>query len=201
MLSFGYMIYIAVLIASFIVDIIPFIGPPAWIVMVFFQVKYHLNIWIVLTAGVIGSTLGRYVLTLYIPYLSAKILSKEKDEDLTLLGKKLSGKKWKVLLFVFIYTLIPIPTTPLFTAMGMAKIKPIYIMPVFLVGKFLSDMYMVFAGMFATDNIKQILKGLISWQTITGSILGLIFLALMLFTNWKTLLLKRKLVFNFHVWK
>lgn len=195
------MIYIAILLASLLVDIIPFIGPPAWTVMVFFQIKYQLDIWIVLTAGVIGSTIGRYILTLYIPYLSSKVLSKKKDEDLTLLGSKLSGKKWRVQVFVFIYTLIPIPTTPLFTAMGMAKIKPIYIMPVFLVGKFLSDMYMVFAGMFATNNIKQILKGLISWQTIAGSLLGLIFLAFMLFTNWKTLLLKKKLILDFHIWK
>lgn len=195
------MIYLVVLIASLLVDIIPFIGPPAWIVMVMFQIKYQLNIWLVLAAGVVGSTIGRYILTLYIPYLSSKILSKEKDEDLTLLGTKLSGKKWRVLVFVFIYTLIPIPTTPLFTALGMAKIKPVYIMPVFLIGKFLSDMYMVFAGMFATGNIQQILKGIISWQTITGALLGLIFLSFMLFTNWKTLLLKKKLVFDIHVWK
>ena len=77
--------------------------------------KFHLNIWIVLVVGVIGSTIGRYLLTLYVPRLNSKILNPKKDADLQFIWKKLSGKKWEVRLFVFIYTLIPVPTTPLIT--------------------------------------------------------------------------------------
>src|SRR6478735_496087 len=103
--------YLLVLLFSLIVDIIPFFGPPAWIVMVFFQLKYGLNIWWVILAGVIGSTIGRYLLTLYVPFISSKFINKQKDEDLRFLGQKLSGNKFKIQLFVFIYTLIPVPTT------------------------------------------------------------------------------------------
>ena len=149
-------LYLLIFAASLVVDIIPFIGPPAWTVMVFFQVKYHLNIWGVLVAGVIGSTAGRYLLTLYIPHLTTKLLNKKKDKDLQFLGKKLSEGKWKIQAFVFIYTLIPIPTTPLFTAIGIAKVKPLYIIPAFFIGKFLSDLYMVYAGKLATENVDQI---------------------------------------------
>src|SRR5438105_1211943 len=65
-LPFSMQFYLLVFVASLIVDIIPFIGPPAWTVMVFLQLKFHLNIWWVLLAGVSGSTIGRYILTLYI---------------------------------------------------------------------------------------------------------------------------------------
>ena len=112
--------YLLVFFMSFLVDSVPFIGPPAWTVMVFFQMRYHLNIWVVLVVGVIGSALGRYVLSKYIPYLSLKVIRKEKNEDIQFVGQKLLDKGWRVQLFVLLYTLVPLPSTPLFTASGMA---------------------------------------------------------------------------------
>ncbi len=201
-LTFHFMhLYLLVFAASLVVDIIPFVGPPAWTVMVFFQLKFHLNIWWVLVAGVIGSTIGRYLLTLYIPFLTSRMVNKKKDDDLQFLGKKLSEGKWKIQTFVFIYTLIPIPTTPLFTAIGMAKVKPLLIMPAFFIGKFLSDMYMVYAGKFATENVTHIIQGLASWKTIAGAIAGILFLALMMFIDWRALLVRKKFRLDFRVWK
>lgn len=193
--------YLLVFVFALLVDLIPFIGPPAWSVMVFFQMKFHLNIWIVLVAGVIGSTIGRYLLTLYVPRLTSKIISRKKDEDLQFLGRKLSGKKWEVRLFVFIYTLIPVPTTPLFTTIALAKIKPMIVIPPFFVGKFISDMMMVYAGKYAAENAVDIANGLLSWKTILGASVGLILVCAILFINWSTLLIKKKLQLNFKIWK
>jgi len=183
------------------VDIIPFIGPPAWTVMVFFQVRFHLNIWVVLIAGVLGSTIGRYLLTLYLPKLTFKFVNEKKNADLQFLGKKLEGNKWKIQLFVLIYTLLPIPSTPLFTAMGMAKVSPLHIIPAFFVGKFASDAMMVYAGKYATENAIEIFHGLLSWKTIAGVLAGLVMLFLLLFVDWTTLLQHKKLRFRFHIWK
>jgi membrane protein YqaA with SNARE-associated domain len=195
------LLYLLVFAASLLVDLIPFIGPPAWTVMVFFQVKYRLNIWIVLVAGVLGSTIGRYVLTLYIPRFTSKVVNTEKDKDLEFLGKRLSGNTWKIQLAVFVYTLIPIPTTPLFTAIGMAKVKPLKVVPAFFIGKFLSDLYMVYAGKVATENMSDILHGIVSWKTIIATVVCILFLSMMLFIDWKTLVIRKKLKFNFKVWK
>lgn len=193
--------YILVLFAALLVDIIPFFGPPAWSVMVFFQIKFHLNIWFVLIAGVIGSTIGRYLLTLYVPWLTKKFINRRKDEDLQLLGKKLGGRKWEIPLFVFIYTLVPVPTTPLFTAIAMAKIKPLVVIPPFFAGKFISDMMMVYAGKYAAENAISLAHGLLSWKTIAGASAGLIFILAILFIDWSSLMLKKKLRLNFSIWK
>ena len=48
------------------VDLIPIVAPPAWTLMAFLLVKYHLNPWLVLAVGVPGSALGRYLFSLYI---------------------------------------------------------------------------------------------------------------------------------------
>jgi len=104
--------------------------------MVFLQIAFGLNIWWVIVIGVIGSVVGRYALTLYIPFLADRIFRKSKNEDVQFLGDQMKEKGWKGQVAILAYTLLPLPTTPLFLASGMAKINTAYIMPVFFVGKF-----------------------------------------------------------------
>jgi membrane protein YqaA with SNARE-associated domain len=193
--------YIFVFVASFLVDVIPFVGPPAWTVMVFFQIRYGINVWVLLIFGVTGSALGRYVYSVYIKRLSDRFIKKEKNEDLHLIGSKLGGSGWKVQLFVFIYTLIPVPTTPLFTATGVAGIRPLNIIPAFFVGKFISDAIMVLTGDYVASNLTTIAKGFLSWQSILGTVLGLVIISLFFFIDWHKFLLEKKIRLSFHIWK
>jgi membrane protein YqaA with SNARE-associated domain len=193
--------YVIVFIAAFLVDLVPFVGPPAWTVMVFLQMKYGLNVWAVLVTGVIGSALGRYMLSLYIPWLSVRFIKVQKNEDLKFIGQKLAGNGWRIQLFVLVYTLMPLPSTPLFTASGIARIPPLHIIPAFLVGKFTSDMIMVLTGDFVANNAQNILKGFLTWQSVTGTILGIVIICVFLFIDWRLLLQQKKFRLNFRIWK
>ena len=193
--------YLFVFVAALLVDLVPFVGPPAWVAMVFFQMKYGLNIWLVLVAGVIGSTLGRYLLSLYIPALSGKFISVNKQEDIEFIGKKLGDKGWRVRFFVFLYTLVPLPSTPLFTAAGMAHISAINIIPSFVGGKFISDMIMVLSGDYAVRNATSIVSGFWSWKSISGAIAGVLIILLFLGIDWRMLLQSKKFRLNFKIWK
>ena len=194
-------LYIFVFIAACIVDLVPFIGPPAWTVMVFFQMRFDLNIWYVLVVGVMGSTLGRYLLSLYMPWLSSRLIKVQKNEDLKFIGKKLSTKGWQIQLFVLLYTSTPMSSTPLFTAAGMARIPPMKIIPAFFVGKFISDMIMVMTGDYVAKNSKSILQGLLTWQSFATILPGIIIIAAPLFIDWRILFEKKKLRLNFRIWK
>ena len=194
-------LYLFVFLAALLVDLVPFIGPPAWTVMVFFQMRYGLNIWIVLIAGVLGSTVGRYLLSLYMPKLSDRYIKAKKNEDLKFIGKQLSTKGWQIQLFVLIYTLTPMSSTPLFTAAGMARIKPIQIIPAFFVGKFISDMLMVMTGDYVAQNSKSILQGLLTWQSFLAIFPGIVIICAPLFIDWRMLLEKKKWKLNFRIWK
>jgi membrane protein YqaA with SNARE-associated domain len=195
------LVYFFVFLFSLLVDLIPFIGPPAWTVMVFFYLKYDLNIWVVLITGVIGSAIGRYLFALYIPYVSSKVLNDRKETDLHYLGQKLSSNKWRTQAFVLFYTLIPVPSSPLFTVAGLAKIHPIRIIPAFLAGKFISDAIMVYVGEYAALNIDNILKGLFSIKSLMGAFGGLALLFLILFIDWRILLQNKRFKLNFSIWK
>jgi membrane protein YqaA with SNARE-associated domain len=194
-------IYVLVFLVCFVFDLIPVFGPPAWTAMVFFQIKYDLNIWIVLVVGVIASTLGRYLMSLYIPYLSNRIINVQKNEDLKFLGKKIEENRRKGILFVFLYTLIPVPSAPIFTAAGIARVNPLILVPPFLAGKFISDAVMVITGKYVADNASTLMHGMLTWKTCLSFLLSLVILGALLFIDWRTLFQKKKLRFEFRIWK
>ncbi|MER3472067.1 MAG: hypothetical protein C4330_12305 [Chitinophagaceae bacterium] len=175
------MLYVLLFFAALLVDLLPFFGPPAWTVMMFFQLCYHLNIWCVLIVGVLGSALSRYLLALYMPYLDNKVLNKQKDEDLKFFGEKMNSNFWKTQTFVIFYTLLPLPSTPLFTVVGLSKINPLRIIMAFLTGKFLSDALMVHAVKFAAENVRNLHA--LTWKSISGIMVGLLILLVILFID------------------
>lgn len=195
------LIYILVFLASLVVDIVPFIGPPAWMVMVFFQIRFGLNIWIVIITGVMGSAIGRYLYSAYIYLLSKHFITPQKNDDLQFIGQKLANNSWKVQLFVLLYTLMPLPSTPLFTAAGFSRIKTLYLIPAFIVGKFISDAVMVFTGDYVANNVNSIVHGLLTWNVLVGTLIGLLLICLFLFTDWRKLLQEKKFTIKFNIWK
>src|ERR1700694_3034713 len=122
------MIYLFVFLGSLAVDLIPVVAPPAWTVMAFLLVKYHLNPWLVLAVGLAGSALGRYFFSLYIQKFSGKVIARQKQEELRYVGKKLDRRLWQTWLLVFGYTLSPLSTTALFPAAGMKEGPGVHLM-------------------------------------------------------------------------
>jgi membrane protein YqaA with SNARE-associated domain len=193
--------YLLVFAGAFLFDVVPIPFPPAFSIMVPLQILYGLNTWLVIIIGVAGSIIGRFVLTLYIPFLADKIFKPEKNKEVQFLGKKMSEKGWKSQLIIVAYSLLPLPTTPLFLAGGMARIKPIQIIPAFFVGKFISDSVAVHLGKFASKNFDGIINASLSWKSITGLVVGLVLICALLFIDWFSLLEKKKFKLNFKIWK
>ena len=193
-------IFVLVFLGAFLFDVVPIPFPPAFTIMVFLQIMFHLNIWWVIVVGVAGSILGRYVLTLYIPFLAGKIFKKSKNEDVEFLGKKMKEKGWKSQLLIVTYSLLPLPTTPLFLAGGMAKIKPLFIIPAFFIGKFTSDAITVHIGKYAAENVTNVLESALSLKSIASLALGLILICAVIFIDWRNLIQKKKFQLIFKVW-
>ena len=169
--------------------------------MTFLLVKYHLNPWLVLAVGVPGSALGRYFFSLYIQRFSGKVIARQKKEQLGYVGKKLDRRWWQTWLFVFGYTLSPLSTTALFTAAGMTKVPVMHLIPPFLAGKFISDAAMVMAGRYAVGSLTDPLHGMLGWKSLLTGAIALLITAAFLFIDWHALLEKKKIKFNFSIWK
>ena len=193
--------YLFVFLGALLFDIVPFPFLPAFTIMLYLQVKYQLDVWAVVFIGVAGSILGRYLLTLYIPYLSGRFFKPAKNEDVQFLGEKLKEKGWKSQLVIVAYSLLPLPTTPLFLAGGMARIRPLYIIPAFFVGKLTSDTAALLMGRYASQNIGSLRSSLLSWQSILGLTVSLLLLGALLFIDWRSLIQKGKFVLEFNIFK
>jgi len=193
--------YLLVFIGAFLFDVVPFPFPPAFTIMIFLQIMFDMNIWWVIVVGVAGSILGRYILTLYIPFLAGKIFKRTKNEDVEFLGNKMKEKGWRSQTVIIAYSLLPLPTTPLFLAGGMAKLKPLYIIPAFFIGKFISDAITVHLGKYASEHTKSILEQAYSWKSIISLVAGLLLICALLFIDWRSLIQKKKFQMKFKIWK
>ena len=193
--------YLLVFIGAFLFDVVPIPFPPAFTIMVFLQIMFGLNIWWVIVIGVAGSILGRYILTLYIPFLSGRIFKKSKNDDVVFLGQTMKKKGWRSQLVIVAYSLLPLPTTPLFLAGGMARIKPLYIIPAFFIGKFISDSITVHIGKYAAEHTQSLLNSILSWKTIVSLVVGLLLVSALLFIDWRTLIQNKKFQLKFKIWK
>jgi uncharacterized membrane protein YdjX (TVP38/TMEM64 family) len=182
-------------------DLVPIIGPPVWTGLVLLLVKFDLNPWLVLAAGVPGSVLGRYTLSLYTPWLSRKFIKRRKNSDMEFVGRRLKRKLWQSWMFVLVYSLSPLPTTPLFSAAGLAKIPAIQVIPPFFVGKFVSDAVMVFTGREAFTGLADLFHGTFSIKGVVVAVVSVLIICGFLFLDWRQLIEKRHVRFNVHIWK
>ena len=193
--------YLLVFLAALIVDTIPVFAPPAWTVLVLLLLTFHLNPWLVVVIGVTGSTLGRYILSLYIPKISAAVVSHREDENLRYVGNKLAQTPLAASIFIFLYTLTPLSTTALFTAAGIARVNPWHILPPFFCGRLVTDSVMVYSGKYAAGNVSGLLHGQLSIKSAVTLVAGLLVIGVFLFIDWRCLLEKRRLRVNFKIFR
>lgn len=195
------MVYLLVFLAATATDLIPFFGPPAWTIMAFMLVRFDLDPWFVLAAGVPGSVLGRYGLSLYVASFLGPLLTPQKNDDIRFAGQRLSGSAWYIWPFVFLYSLLPLSTTALFSAAGAAQVKTVRILPPFFLGKFISDAAMIFTIRSALENSSDLFFGAFSWKGALAALASTVLLAAFLFLDWRTLLERRSLRLNLAIWK
>lgn len=193
--------YLLVFLGALLFDLVPFPFPPAFTIMMFFQIIFGLDVWWVIVIGVVGSVLGRYTLLLYAPSIGKKFLKTSKNQDIEFLGQQMKENKWKGQLVVLAYSLLPLPTTPLFLGAGISKIPAIYVIPGFLIGKFTSDAIALHAGKYASENTQNIIDNLLSWQSIASLLFGFLLIFGLLFIDWRTLIQTKKFVMNYKIFK
>jgi len=191
--------YLLVFLGAVLFDIVPFPFLPAFTIMVFLQISFNLNVWLVIIIGVIGSVLGRYILMLYAPLISNKYIKKSKNEDIQFLGAKMKENIWKGQVIVLAYSLLPLPTTPLFLAAGMSQLNAKYIIPAFILGKFTSDSLALHAGKYVSENGSSIIQNVLSLKSIASFVFSSALIFCLLFVDWRSLIQKKKLVWKFKI--
>ena len=194
--------YALVLFASIAVDCVPVFAPPAWMVMLLVMLKYDLNPYATAFVGTCGTVTGRLIFSsLIIPWLGSKTLSRDKETDLRYLGTHINTKGSAAFVFIFLYSLLPLSTTALFTAAGLARVHTIFILPPFFLGNLIGDGILLFSGKASIRSLGDLFKG--SWRPkdISMMAFGLLVVLALLFVDWRTLLQRKKMKWKWAFWK
>jgi hypothetical protein len=194
--------YILIFAGSLLIDCIPVFAPPAWMLMLYIMMKFNLDAVTVALVGTAGTVSGRLIyMSFIVPWIGKKTIGDDKEDDLEYLGKKLSKKGPATLFFIFLYSILPLSTTALFTAAGLAKLKKIYIVPAFFLGNLIGDGATLLSGRYVINNFSDFYKGSTSPKGIAISLAALFFVLIFLFMDWRTLLEKKKIKLKFKFWK
>jgi len=170
--------------------------------MMLLMFKFDLNPWAVVVIGTAGTVCGRMIFFTYIvPWVGKKAVGKKKEADLKFVGNKIFGKRWTTFVFVFIYSILPLSTTALFTAASLAKVKRVLIIPPFFLGNLIGDGFIIISGNYAITNFSDLYEGSFDLKNIVLMVVGLIVMLLFLFIDWRELLEKEKLKLKWRFWK
>jgi len=185
--------YLIVFFTGLLIDLIPVFGPPTWVFFVVLMVKLNLNVFGVIAAGIAGSAAGRLILTTYIHKVSGKLISRREEGNLKYIGQKLGRSYWEDFAFVFVYCLTPMSTAALFTAAGIAGVKPRLLLPPYILGRLAGYGSLIYACHAASADIDKLLHGVLSWKSAVVAAAGLGFLLATFLIDWKALLHKKQL--------
>jgi membrane protein YqaA with SNARE-associated domain len=195
------MIYLTLLLLVILVNVLPAFAPPTWSLLVFFLVRYNLSITTIVAIGVLGATLGRFLLSCYINWFSQQVFNKKQEANLRYLGKRIGKTPKSNIIFTFIYALTPLSSTALFVAAGIARVRIQYVLLGFFFGRVISYTLLALSTEALVVNVNELFKGVITWQSVLSSLLGLAILLLFIFIDWKELLEKKKIKLNFNIWR
>lgn len=194
--------YLLIFLGSTLVDCIPVFAPPAWMLMLYIMLKFDLNPYFVVVIGTAGTVCGRMLFVTYIvPWLGKKTIGTKKVSDLKFVGRKLSEKDFTVFIFVFVYSILPLSTTALFMAAGLAKLKKIKIIPPFFLGNLIGDGALLITGHYAITHFSDFYKDSLSVKNVFLMLAGLVFISMFMFIDWRNLLENKKIRFKFKFWQ
>jgi membrane protein YqaA with SNARE-associated domain len=193
--------YAVIFATGLAVDLIPVFAPPAWTIIVLMVMKWRVNVWLAAFVCAAGSTIGRYSLCCYMPFLSRRYLNGRENGNIAFLGKKLGGRFAPTFAFVFLYCLTPLSTTALFTAAGVARVNVLPILPAFFVGKAVGDGIYIVSSRNAIRSVHDIMKGQGSPKGLIMTAVAVLLLSAMLFVDWRQLLEHKTLRLEFRIWK
>ena len=196
------MIYVLLFLGCVAVDCIPIFAPPAWMLMLFMMIKFSMNSLLVVLIGTAGTVCGRIIFVTYVvPWLGKKTIGRKKDADLRFVGQKLAQKNALVFGFVFIYSILPLSTTALFTAASLSKLKKMVIIPPFFLGNLIGDGLLLFSGRYAIAHFSDFYKDALNIKNVLLMATGLLLVSLFLFIDWRMLLEKKEIKFKWKIWQ
>jgi hypothetical protein len=147
--------FAAAIALVFLINLSPGFMPSSWMVLAFFYIKFDLPLIPLALTGAIVSGFGRYFLAKG-SGLVTTTLFKRKEQDLRKLGEYLESRNKLVAGFVFLYSLLPLPTNNLFLAAGMTRINLASVLAGFWAARLPADLFWIWTTNATFRNLEDV---------------------------------------------
>ena len=140
-----------------IVNTVPVLMPPTWMIIAFFYVKFNLPLIPTVLLGASAATLGRSLLALGSKKYLKPHLSDFKQKELASLGNLINKKRIIALpLLMIFYAFSPIPSNQFFIAAGLVDADMSLIRTSFFFGRLMSYSFWATVVNRTVDNLDKV---------------------------------------------
>lgn len=179
----GLLWFAAAMALIFVINLSPGFMPSSWMIMAFFYIQFDLPLVPLCVCGALVSGLGRLCLARGSDWFTDHFF-RQKKEDLRSLGAYLERKRGLVAGFVFLYSLLPLPTNNLFLAAGMTRVNLSYVLGGFYAARIPADLFWVWTTNATFQNLEDVFGKTGNIWAIVLQAGALLSVALMYFLPW-----------------
>ena len=175
--------FLIAMVVVFLINLSPGFMPSSWMVMAFFYIQFGLPLVPLAICGALVSGLGRFCLAKGSGWVTEHFFPKKKD-DLRDLGEYLERKRGLVAIFVFVYSLLPLPTNNLFLAAGMTRVDLRYVLAGFYAARLPADLFWIWTANATFQGLDEVFAKSGNVIAIALQIGALLSVALLYFLPW-----------------
>lgn len=158
--------------------------PPTWVALAVIHATTHVPLLPLVIFGTLGATLGRGCFALSIGFFNTRLPSKQRENAEALAQAVHRQAKWATL-FVAIYTFLPLPSNPLFVAVGMKALPLRSSMIGYFLGRSGNNTIALLAAKPVAGNIHDLFTHSLSWQSLVQAALAIAAYLIFLSLPWK----------------
>ncbi len=183
--------YIVVFFTVVVINVVPLLMPPTWIVLAFFREKFIFDPFFLALVGAAGSTIGRLLLT-YLGTLSRRFIGRKRISNLDFIGKAVKKNPDKSFFVTFLFALSPFPSNVYFATLGLAKSRTVSVFAGFFTGRVISYYILILSAHIILQRFEDIFTGRLT-QIVVIDAVAVISMIIFIMIDWESLVVRKRL--------
>lgn len=185
--------YLEVSLLVLVMNIIPFLMPPTWIILAtIYNLNSNFNPVLLAFFGAAASTCGRFILAKMGFYFKNRFLDKRRIKEMKTIGQLAKQNPFKAFILVFLFIVFtPFPSNAFFIIVGFSEAFSAFVFLGFFAARLVQYYFSIISVHFIVSSINSIFKFSIS-QIIVTDIIATIILVIFSLIDWKELIINKK---------
>jgi membrane protein DedA with SNARE-associated domain len=169
---------------AFVMNAVALPLPPTWVMLALIHGGTQVPLVPLVIFGTIGATFGRACFALSIRFFNTKLPPKMQANAQALARAVHRQAKWAIP-FVAVYTFLPLPSNPLYVAVGMGALPVTQSSIGYFMGRSVNNTLTLLAAKPVAGSIHDLFTHSLSWQSLLQAVLAISAYLIFLSLPWK----------------